>query len=576
MKENFQTVVELARARAQQTPDKTAFVFVEASGAEGARLSFADIDARARAVGARLQGMTASAGERVLLLFPPGLDFVTAFLGCLYAGAIPVPAYPVQTPKDLPKLQAISGSAQPTVVLGSGFLVAMTRQVASDFEALQNVQWLSYEDIELANGQTWKKPQIDSDTIAFLQYTSGSTGRPRGVMVTHGNVLHNERMVHDAFGHDPETTVFAGWLPLYHDMGLIGNVLQPFYLGVQCVLMSPLDFLKRPALWLETISKYRATTSGGPNFGFDLCARRIPPEERDKLDLSSWSVAFNGAEPIQPDVLERFVTHFAPSGFRREAFYPCYGLAEGTLFVAGDAPTATPTYLSVDRAELEAGTVKKSDAPNARALVGCGRVWLDQKLAIVDPESMEECPPGRVGEIWVSGGSVAKGYWQCAEENVGKFQARLPGQSDGYLRTGDLGFVHEGQLYVTGRLKDLIIVRGSKHYAEDIERTVERSCSALRAGCGAAFAIDVDGTERAVVVFEVARPAIAGLDRATALNNIREAVTANHRLQLHDVVLLQPGTTPKTSSGKIQRHACRAKYLEHSFDALPPQADGTT
>jgi len=366
-------------------------------------------------------------------------------------------------------------------------------------------------------------------------------------MVSHGNLLHNEEMIRRAFGQSADS-VIVGWLPLYHDMGLIGNVLQPLYLGARCVLQAPATFLQRPLSWLAAISRYRATTSGAPNFAYDLCVRKIGEEQRAGLDLASWEVAFNGAEPVRPDTLDRFAAAFAPQGFRRNAFYPCYGLAEATLFVSGGGKGAPPVVV----------------AEGARGLVGCGRPWMDQRLAVVDPESGRLASDGQEGELWISGPSVAQGYWRQPEATERDFRARLAGDltdtGEGlFLRTGDLGFLRGGELFVTGRIKDLIIIRGRNLYPQDVERTAEESHAALRPGCGAAFAVEGDGEERLVVVQELDphRRDEAG----AALEALRRAVAEEHEVMLHQAVLVRAGTIPKTSSGKIQRHAARAAFL---------------
>jgi acyl-CoA synthetase (AMP-forming)/AMP-acid ligase II len=423
---------------------------------------------------------------------------------------------------------------------------------------------LAIDDLAIC---AWTRPRLGPASLAFLQYTSGSTGKPRGVMVSHGNLLANERVIQERTGHDSDRTVFAGWLPLYHDMGLIGNVLQSAYLGIPCYLMSPLDFVKRPMVWLEAISRYRVTTSGGPSFAYDHCARRVPDDAVGALDLASWDLAFNGAEPVRADVLDRFAGKFARAGFRREAFYPCYGLAEATLMVSGADRLHVPHVVGVARAELGAGRVVRAEGSDAQRLVGCGRPADDHRVVIVDSERRAPAEPGRVGEIWVSGPSVCAGYWGDAASTAETFGATLPGSADRFLRTGDLGFITAGQLFVVGRSKDLIIVRGCNHYPDDIERTIERAHPALRVGCGVVFGVDIAGEERVVAVHEIAR----GPDGARAAQiaaDITEAVAQRHGLRLHASVLVKPGTIPKTSSGKLRRTACRSLYLDGALQEL--------
>jgi acyl-CoA synthetase (AMP-forming)/AMP-acid ligase II len=529
------------------------------------------------------------AGERALLLYPPGLEYIAAFFGCLYGGAVAVPAYPpdlVRPERTLPRFRAIAHDAQPAVALTTSAIAPLAEALFAQDPALRALRWLPTDDVAGSLAEQWRDPALSSDALAFLQYTSGSTAAPRGVMVSHANVLYNERIVQQAFRMTQESTGI-GWLPLYHDMGLIGTVLQPLFVGCPCVLMSPLHFLQRPFRWLQAISRYKGTGSGGPNFAYDLCVRKITPEQRATLDLSSWETAFSGAEPVYQQTLERFVATFEPCGFRREAFYPCYGLAEATLFVSGGVKPNSLVVQMVDGAALEQGRVivTSADAAGSRMLVSCGRTWLEQQIVIADAESRVRCPPGRIGEIWVSGPSVAQGYWRQPEETVRTFGAYLADTGAGpFLRTGDLGFLQDGELFVTGRLKDLIIIAGRNHYPQDIELTVERSHPALRPGCCAAFSVDTSGEERLIIVAEIGqayRPVKwqeqgksdsdsarrYPLDRQEVISAIRRAVTAHHELQTVDVLLLKPRSIPKTSSGKIQRHACRAGYLAGTLEA---------
>ncbi|HEU0251539.1 MAG TPA: AMP-binding protein, partial [Pyrinomonadaceae bacterium] len=391
--------------------------------------------------------------------------------------------------------------------------------------------------------------------MAFLQYTSGSTGSPRGVMVSHGNLLSNERLIQDAFG-QTERSVILGWLPLYHDMGLIGNVLQPLYVGASCILMSPVSFLQKPYRWLKAISDYRATTSGGPNFAYDLCARKITEDERATLDLSSWTTAFNGAEPVRPETLERFADVFASSGFDRRAFHPCYGLAEATLLVSCSSSAHTTVISKEGLKQNRAVDAEGSD--DAQTIMSCGRISSDQKVVIVNPDDLTVCAADCIGEIWVAGESVSHGYWNQPEKTRETFQAQLSGYQESFLRTGDLGFVSEGELFLTGRIKDLIIVRGRNHYPQDIEDTV-RVCSGAweTDGC-AAFSVEVAGEERLVVVQELNRK----VDDHEALTKaIRTAVLSKHEIPVYAIAFTGKRRLPKTSSGKIQRRTCRELFL---------------
>ncbi|UFP94725.1 fatty acyl-AMP ligase [Gloeobacter morelensis] len=541
----------------------------EGETAGAVRLTFFEIDRLARTIAARLQ-QSHLRGGRAVLLYPPGLEFVAAFMGCLYAGVTAVPAHSPRPRRPAPKLQAILADAGVRAVLTTAASLARSDQWTTENPQLAGLQWLATDNLDTDLADTWQECTFSKDSLAFLQYTSGSTGHPKGVMITHGNLLHNQRMVEGAFGHSDET-IFAGWLPLFHDMGLIGNVLQPLHLGIPCVLMSPVDFVQKPRRWLEAITRHRATTSGGPNFAYDLCVRKVSAEQREGLDLSSWRVAFNGAEPVRAHTLQAFAAAFAGCGFRAQAFYPCYGLAEATLFVTGGLFQTPAVVCSVAAAALEQDRVVPAaeDDPGSRLLVGCGRPWLGQEVVIADPTHWTLCPPGQVGEIWVAGPSVARGYWNRPAESAATFGARLADTGAGpFLRTGDLGFIQGGELFVTGRLKDLIIIRGANHYPQDIEASVENCHRALRPGCGAAFAVEFDGEERLVVVQELERQLPQSLDFEEVLGSIRQAVAARHGLHVDTAALIKTGSIPKTSSGKIQRRTCRSRFLDGTLPVL--------
>jgi amino acid adenylation domain-containing protein/non-ribosomal peptide synthase protein (TIGR01720 family) len=580
------TVVELLRRRAFQQPEQTSYTFLADGEREEANLTYAEVDRQARAIGALLQRCKAQ-GERALLLYPPSLEFITAFFGCLYSGVIAVPVYPpdpARLNRSLPRFLAIANDAKPMVALTTSSILPMIEYFFQDVPLLREMRWLATDKVTGDLAEQWLEPEISSGTLAFLQYTSGSTAVPKGVMISHGNLLHNEQMIQAGY-QNTEQSIGLGWLPLYHDMGLIGNVIQPLYMGFQCILMSPLSFLERPFRWLQAISRYRATVSGGPNFAYDLCVRKITAEQQATLDLSSWSLAFNGAEPINPETMERFAETFEPYGFRREAFYPCYGLAEATLIVTGGMKTALPVVETVQAAALEKNLMVESSVEGEESwrVVGSGQALLDQKIIIVEPESLTRCLPDQIGEIWISGPNVAQGYWNRPNETERTFQAYLAEAGEGpFLRTGDLGFLKNGELFITGRLKDLVIIRGRNHYPQDIERTVESSHLSLRPGCSAAFSIDIDGEERLVILAEAqrSRRGFTGklssgftgsrqlLDVEAIIRTVRQAVSAYHDLQAYAVLLLKAGTIPKTSSGKIQRHACRAGFLDGTFEVI--------
>ncbi|AKT41199.1 MupA/Atu3671 family FMN-dependent luciferase-like monooxygenase [Chondromyces crocatus] len=565
------TLVELLRWRAAIAPAQRACTFLLDGENDEISTTYAELDRKARAIASALQQLDA-VGQRVLLLYPPGLDYVAAFFGCLYANTIAVPAYPpsmARLERTLPRLRAIAVDAQATVVLTTAALLSIAEGLAAHDPAFGRMRWVATDSLVEGMEDAWKDPQSSRDTLAFLQYTSGSTTTPKGVMLTHGNLLYNLELIAEGFGHGPGS-VGVIWLPPYHDMGLIGGILQPIFMGFPVTLMSPVAFLQRPARWLQAISRYRATTSGGPNFAYDLCVRRIAPEQRATLDLGSWEVAFTGAEPVREETLRRFEEAFAPCGFQRRAFYPCYGLAEASLIVSGGRKLDLPVSRSFDRTGLEQHRVRElaGSEAEARALIGCGPSLRGQQVVIVHPEQRTHCAEDEIGEIWVQGPSVAQGYWEREEETARAFRVRPEGQAEGaYLRTGDLGFFHDGELFVTGRLKDLIIVRGRNHVPQDIELTVERSHPALRPGCGAAFAVEIEAEERLVVVQEVERQHRRD-DLGEVAAAVRQAVLEQHELGVYGVVLLKAGSIPKTSSGKIQRFACRAGFLDGSLEAL--------
>jgi acyl-CoA synthetase (AMP-forming)/AMP-acid ligase II/acyl carrier protein len=551
--EPARSIVELLNQRVEEHGDEPLFTFLVTGEIDGETevLTYASLRRRAQAIAAILLE-TSARNERAILLYPPGLEFISAFFGCLFAGVIAVPAYPPdpgRLDRTLPRLRRLIADAGACVVLTTGAISELAELFCAEAPELRSLRWLATDRVPSDESRGWQPYSPPGEQVAFLQYTSGSTGHPRGVQVTHANLLHNERMISLAFGQSSQSRVL-GWLPLYHDMGLIGNVLQPLYAGARCWLMSPLAFLQRPLRWLKAVTHFRATTSGGPNFAYDLCVRKITAAERENLDLTSWTVAFTGAEPVRATTIERFCQAFSKSGFQRQAFYPCYGLAEATLFVAGPERGRHP--------QMRAGA-------DGRALVSCGTPWLDEEMVIVDPERRVACAAGEVGEIWVRSDSVAHGYWNRQEETHSVFGAHLPSGAGPYLRTGDLGFVDDGQLYVTGRLKDLIILRGRNHYPQDIESTAETAHPAIRPGCCAAFSV-TDADEEVLVIAAEVDESRAALDEVVA--KVREAVAAEHDIEVRVVALLKPRTIPKTTSGKIQRHACREDYLSGRLEPM--------
>lgn len=558
-----ETLIELLRRRALAQPAQRAYTFLLDGETAERHLTYGELDRQARGIAALVQSRCRE-GERALLLYPPGLDYIAAFFGCLYAGVVAVPAYPPRNDRAFPRLQAIIQDAGASLVLSTGAVFSKIDSMFKRVPDLPFVKWMATDLLAEGEEKNWREPAAGPEHLAFLQYTSGSTGTPKGVMLTHRNLLHNEASIYERFGHAPDSVVVS-WLPTYHDMGLIGGMLQPLYGGFPCIMMAPASFIQRPLRWLQAISHYRATTSGGPNFAYDHCVRNVAPEQKAGLDLSRWGLAFNGAEPVRRETMDRFAAAFEPCGFRREAFYPCYGLAEASLIVSGGKKGIVPPMQSLDKGALERNRVVPAVEEGA-SFIGCGGTVEGQQIVIADPESARRCAADEIGEIWVKGPSIAKGYWNRPDQTQETFGAFLAGSGEGpFMRTGDLGFLKEGTLFVTGRLKDLIVIQGRNHYPQDIELTVERSAPVLRAGGGAAFSVEVDGAERLVVVQELD---FRQKPDEKVLGAIRLAVAKEHELELYAVVLIRPGTLPKTSSGKIQRRLCRSKFLANDLEKM--------
>lgn len=558
---------EVLQAHAAARPAQRAYVFVDEHLNEEASLTYGELHERALAVASELASQC-EPDDRALLVFPPGLDFIAAYFGCLYAHVIAVPVNPPRREVVHGATRSVVRDCAPRAVIT---LAAMVDFMKSPLESVcGELRWLAVDEARDADPSFEPRP-CSPDTIAFLQYTSGSTSDPKGVMVTHGNLTANEEMIRRAFGRDEHSTV-VGWAPLFHDQGLIGNVLQALWCGTTSVLMSPLVFGRWPLAWLSAISKYRAHSSGGPNFAFEICAAKARGGSNvpDDLDLSCWKTAFNGAEPIRPDTLRRFTETFAPYGFRAEALYPCYGLAEATLIVSGSVEGRGVRAVQADVEELGRGRFAEAPPGSGRTLAGSGRILPEEELRIVDPETGRPCPANEIGEIWVSGPHVAKGYWKRPEATDETFHARCEGEPDRtYLRTGDLGVVVDDELYVVGRIKDLIIIRGRNIYPHDIELTAQLAHPALRKGACAAFSVPGDDGEKLVVVQEVKRDQQA--DPADVAESIRAAIVREHEIAVGDLVLVPARELEKTSSGKIMRSAARRRYLEAGFEEWAPE-----
>jgi acyl-CoA synthetase (AMP-forming)/AMP-acid ligase II/acyl carrier protein len=557
---------DVLQLRADLHPERTAYIAVGSDGAETARLSYGELH---RTVESYATALTARgvAGSRALMLFEPGLAFVVAFLGCLRAGVVAIPA-------NIAKPGRTSWDRLVAIVRDSGASCILTEQGStSKFSGwfATNPELSTLDILCLENSPS--KPFVSRkrpprDTPAFLQYTSGSTGNPKGTVITFGNLAANAQITGPATGIDFDARVVT-WLPPYHDLGLIGNILQTLWAGAECVLLPPVSFVQNPARWLETIARYRATVSMAPNFAYELCVRRISAERRGKFDLSSWKVAFNAAEPIRASAIHRFREAFQQSGFNPCSMQTAYGLAEATLIVSAGDPDTQPVTLMVESHALDQGRfVPDANPQRGREIVSSGLVRPPQHVRIVNPETFALCASDEVGEIWISGPCIAHGYWRRDEETERTFRAKTADGEGPFLRTGDLGVLYDNQLYVTGRIKEVIIVRGRKIYPQDIEATVQRAHDALRPAGGAAFAVDTGTGESLVVVQEIERSMLATVDRQELVSLISTDVLREHDLAISEVVLVKPEVVPKTSSGKIQRVLCRELYSRGELDLV--------
>lgn len=561
-----QSLVDMFRGQVEKCPDRDLFAFLDDGEDLSASWTFSDLDREARKVAAGLQAAGAG-GARVLILMPPGLEYAAALFGCFFAGAVPVPVYPPdpnRLEKSLPRLVAVAQDAQTQYAITPSWLEPLTEQLES---SLGRMQWLYPDRIPVVAGEDWSPPRLSARDLAFIQYTSGSTRRPRGVMLTHENLLHNVASM-KILNLTPGMTGVS-WLPPYHDMGLISGIIAPTMWELRAVLMSPISFLQRPARWLQAMSNFRAYLTGAPNFAFDLCTRKLTDQEKEELDLSEWGAVVNGAEPIRPRTIERFSATFAPCGYRQEAMVLAYGLAEATLMVTSRRFDRSTSYASTDGSRLvdAADRAGPDDGGQDSRLVPCGRPIGDFVVEIVDPSEHTRCAPGEVGEIWLAGRSVASGYWGDQRESSETFQGRLRDEPDtAFLRTGDLGGILDGELFIAGRHRDLLVIRGQNHFPQDIELTVERLGPPVRPGCGAAVGIELADQERLALIHEIA--GADGTDLDGLMQSIRAAVRDEHALNTDAVMLLAPRTIPKTSSGKIQRHACKAGWLEGTLEPI--------
>ena len=564
------SVIDLLRNRVEARPDDVAYTFLESGEAAGNTITWAALERRSRALGSFIAARV-DPGARVLIMLAPGIDFAPAFFGVLYAGAIAIPTYPptgARADRTSARVRGMIADAGVSLAISSGSIHARMATLQSMIPELTGVPWLDIDQVDDNAAEEWRDPHIASSALALLQYTSGSTATPRGVMVSHGNLLHNLALS-GRLGLYESGSVSVSWLPVNHDMGLINGVLQGVFSGCPTIQMAPAAFLQRPARWLQAISRFGATHSGGPNFAYDLCVRRVSDEDREGLDLSSWRLAYNGSEPVRRSTMEHFMRAFGPCGFRWTAFRPGYGLAESTLLVTSDPAGSPPVFHSPGSESARHAAARRQSCDS---WVSSGASAGAMRIRIVDPVTLHIREDGEVGEIWVAGDSVALGYWNKPADSAATFRAFIADTSEGpFLRTGDLGCIIAGHLFVTGRLKDVLIVRGLKHYPHDIEATAERSHPALRPGSCAAFAVDRGGEERVAIVAEIEPRFMSAAETtggSNAISAIRRAVADAHQVSLHAVALVPAGTLPKTTSGKLQRFLCRDGFIEGTLGAL--------
>ena len=565
--ETYPSLVTLLAKRAESQPDERAYIFLGDRGAEEAAITFRELHHAAQALAARLAKI-ARPGDRAILVFPPGLEFLVAFFGCQIARVIAVPMMMPRRQSARDSSAGIMANCEPVVALTNSAF-AIRKDLHARF-LREQIQWLAVDLTHEPGAADLRQP--DPQDIAFLQYTSGSTSEPKGVGVSHANLLANLEMIRVSLGTTKQST-YVNWVPLYHDMGLILNALEAFYVGALCVLMAPNAFMQRPLNWLRAIHHYRAEVGCSPNFGFDLCVSRYRADQMQDVDLSTWKVALNGAEPVHAETIRRFSETFAGHGFNPNAAFPAYGMAEATLLIAGGRRGADYVTRTVSRSALQAHAVSVPvDPADLQTLVGCGHALINERIAIVEPESCKRLSSTQVGEIWVNGPNVARSYWRNPEASRTNLNAQIAGDDDGanWLRTGDLGLLDEaGELFITGRIKDLIIIRGINHYPQDIEHTVQALHPALRQNCGAAFSVPDDlGEETLVIVQEVERTERNRIDPVEMTGLIRQGVTDQHELFARHIMLIRPGSLPKTTSGKIQRSLTRRLWLERRLDEL--------
>ena len=560
----MKSIMDLLQVHASNKPSNQAFTYLVDGENQEMTLTFHSLYQNARSVANYLQNSTGRS-DRVLLVFPPGLEFIIAFFGCLLAGRTAVPILPPRKNRSTNRITQIAQDTEAKIGLVTKDINDRMKPILPISNGLDHVKWVAQDEMLEDFSADASEVDVKPDDLAFIQFTSGSIGSPKGVMVSHRSLLQNSQIICRNWNLTPQT-VGVGWLPVYHDMGLVGNLFQSLFLGIPYIFLAPMAFLQRPIRWLKAISKYKGTTSGGPNFSYDLCVQKIREEDLGGLDLSSWEIAYNGAEPVRIKSLNRFFEKFSRCGFRKEAFFPCYGLAEATLMVSSKLAGEQIEKCDISYNALKNNLVEMSPtshSQNSVSLMSCGKSGPNTQIVIVNPDNQKRCSPNEVGEIWVASTSIASGYWKNPQETKTVFKAFISNTEEGpFLRTGDLGFLKNGELYITGRLKDLIIIRGYNYYPQDIEMAISSSHSSLIPGMGAAFSIDSQGQEVLVITQELRRKSIFKKPNFKEIYQaVQETVAEEFELQIHQILLLRTGSIPMTTSGKIRRNECRKRFL---------------
>ena len=564
-----QNLFDVIQYHAGNKGDEIALVYLIDGEDHEAVITYRELDRQSRAFAATLQKIT-QPGDRALLLYPSGLEFIVAFLGCIYAGVVAVPTIVPHLKRATPRFRAMLADAHATVACTQLELSDKLQALFVEYPEFHDLKWIVSEQIESGAESDWKPVDIKPDELSFLQYTSGSTSTPKGAMITHFSLMETIRDLQVGAGVD-ERSKLTSWLPIFHDLGLISCLLVPLYVGCPCYFMAPIAFLEKPYRWLRAASKHKVSHTIAPNFAFDLCVQKISDEEKATLDLHLLRYLGNAAEPVRLETMQKFSEAFAPYGFNPDVFAPAYGLAEATVKVSGRPYEGKLSYctLDIDALAKHKLVFLPQDDPKGYISVGCGWSANGADIRIVDSQTRQQCADDEVGEIWVKSKNNARGYWERPEETEATFHAYLLPSNEGpFLRTGDLGFIYNGQLHITGRIKDLVILQGRNFYPQDIELTIEKCHPAMQAGFGAAFAVEEGQVDHLVVVQEVKREYRKSDDFEGIANAIRMAVAKNHGLRVQAVALIMPSTIPKTTSGKIQRNATRELFLGGKLETL--------